>query len=165
MYRYELDYDFDKFCSDSESENFHRSMGQKFNNDADRNTIDNIRKGSTIVEGSVSADNEAQATQIQQSLTNTSTLGSYKVLSSSAVVAYNDQAVTTNNGGTVEEYNRTGIVVGSVVGGILLVLTIATIVWCCRKKDAASYEEKDTHPVDGTANKSGEHPQGYPGTS
>ena len=56
-------------------------------------------------------------------------------------------------------------IVGSVVGGILLVLTIATIVWCCRKKNAASYEEKDTHPVEGTANKSGEHPQGYPGTS
>lgn len=57
IYRYEIDYDHGNFLKNAESETFTGHICKKLNLDTDRNQIDYIKQGSTVVGGTVSADN------------------------------------------------------------------------------------------------------------
>jgi hypothetical protein len=122
-FEYKLDFDYNTFLANSESDNFINKIASITGVSSNDTYINSITQGSTVVSGSVSTSGSSSAQQIQQSLS-TGTTG-YTVLSQSATVYYGDQAQPT------EEAPKTnvGLIVGVTIGSVAAVAIIVFAVY------------------------------------
>lgn len=68
-------------------------------------------------------------------LSSTTSLGDYKVLSSSVQVAQNDVAMDSDNTVSTGDYDNKVAIVGGVIGGVVaLILIVVSIVYCCKRR-------------------------------